>query len=347
MKASSIVRFVLLLGIFGFGPGLSPDAESCSRVLWSNKGRAVVVGRNMDWVRPVPVDLYAFPRGIRRDGMTGGNTLAWAAKYGTIVAEATDGMNEKGFSGHILWLAETDYGTFDPGRPGLCVGRWLQFYLDNFATVQEAVDFTEKTPFRIVTQAFDGRKVTSHLAIEDATGDSAVIEYLDGKPRVYHGRDYTVMTNSPPFDEQLKNLRQFRGFGGEKPLPGTTQASDRFVRGAFYLKNLPEPKDNKECIAGVLSVIHNVAQPFGTADPVRPNISATRWQTVCDLTNLVYYFGSATSLSTIWVKLGDLDFSEGAATLKLDLVSVPDRTGDCSKQFEPAEPFVVPPPDLK
>jgi penicillin V acylase-like amidase (Ntn superfamily) len=189
--------------------------------------------------------------------------------------------------------------------------------------------------------------VTIHLALEDATGDSAVIAYVGGKPRVHHGREYTVLTNSPPYDEQLKNLRQYKGFGGDKPLPGTTEAADRFVRGAYYLKNLPEPKDYRETVAGVLSVMRNVAQPFGTADPARPNISATRRRTVSDLNNLVYYFESATSPNIVWVKLKELDFSEGAAIRKLDLVKEPDRIGNCSKLFEPAEPFVVPPPDLK
>ena len=346
MNATPIRRSVLLLGILILTLGQSPQAESCSRVLWSDNGKAVVVGRNMDWVTPMPVNLYALPRGIKRDGMTGKNTLKWTAKYGSVVAESSDGMNEKGLAGHLLWLAESDYGTFDPNRPGLSVGLWLQYYLDNFATVKEAVEFTKKTPFQLVTGMFDGRKVTVHLALEDPSGDSAVIEYVGGKPMVHHGKQYTVMTNSPTYDEQLKNLRQFKGFGGDQPLPGTTEPADRFVRAAYYLKNLPQPKEYRECIAGVLSVMRNVSQPFGVADPARPHISATRWRTVSDLTNRAYFFESATSPYLVWVKLEELDFSKGAAIRKLDLVRNPDRIGDCSKQFEPSQPFVVPSPDL-
>lgn len=347
MNAAPLCRFVMFSGIFVLCLGLTPPAESCSRVLWSDNGKAVVAGRNMDWFMPMPVNLYALPRGIKRDGMTGKQTLKWTAKYGTVLAESSDGMNEKGLSGHMLWLAESGYGRFNPNRPGLSVGLWLQYYLDNFATVKEAVEFTEKTPFQLVTGSFDGRRVTVHLALEDVSGDSAVIEYIGGKPRVHHGKGYTVMTNSPPYDRQLKNLRQFKGFGGNKALPGTTDAADRFVRAAYYLKNLPEPKNYRECVAGVLSVIRNVSQPFGIPDPARPNISATRWRTVSDLTNRVFYFESATSPNLVWVKLNEIDFSKGAPIRKLDLVGNPDRIGDCSKQFEPSQAFVVPPPDLR
>jgi hypothetical protein len=41
----------------------------------------------------------------------------------------------------------------------LSVGLWTQYYLDNFATVKEAVEFTEKTPFWFVTGTLDGIQV--------------------------------------------------------------------------------------------------------------------------------------------------------------------------------------------
>ncbi len=115
-----------------------------------------------------------------------------------------------------------------------------------------------------------------------------------------------------------------------QPLPGTTQADDRFVRTAYYLAHLPATDDERQAIASVLSVTRGAAQPFGTVDPARPNISATRWSTVADLTNMVYYFESTTSPNIVWARLDALDFSLGAPALKLDLVSLPDRVGDVS-----------------
>src|SRR3546814_3052957 len=102
----------------------------------------------------------------------------------------------------MLWVAESEFGARDPDRPGLSVGLWLQYYLDSFATVAEAVAWTKASNFQLVTGEYDGLQVAVHLAIEDASGDSAVIEYVGGRPRIYHGRDYCVLTNSPTFDRQ-------------------------------------------------------------------------------------------------------------------------------------------------
>jgi choloylglycine hydrolase len=81
--------------------------------------------------------------------------------------------------------------------------------------------------------------VTVHLALDEAGGDSAILEYVGGTMRVHHSPSFTVVTVSPPFEEQLERLRGFAGFGGEAPLPGTTEAADRFVRPASSTSPAP------------------------------------------------------------------------------------------------------------
>src|SRR5690349_5216056 len=185
----------------------------CTRVVWPDANGSVIVGRNMDFHMDLLSNLWKLPRGIERsDGANG--KLTWKAKYGSIIATAfdliaTDGMNEEGFAGHILWLAESDYGKPADDAVQLSQAVWLQYYLDNFATVAEAVAWTNESQVQIA-QLFDptGHLVpTLHLAIDDATGDSAIIEYTDGKPTVYHDRKYQVMTNSPTYDKQLTLLK--------------------------------------------------------------------------------------------------------------------------------------------
>jgi penicillin V acylase-like amidase (Ntn superfamily) len=333
---------------------VSPRASACSRVLYTSKdGKYVLVGRNMDWTEDLRSNLWVFPRGIKRDGLAARNSLSWTARYGSIGVSGydvgtTDGMNERGLCGNMLWLAESGFGKRDDKRLGLCVSQWLQFFLDNFATVDEAVKFLRANDVQILSaSAGDSFKkpLTVHLALGDWSGDSAVIEYVGSKMLIYHGAQARVMTNSPTFDKQLEGLKRYQGFGGEEELPGSVKAADRFVRAANYVGRLPEPKNERQGVAGVLSVMRNVAQPFGTSKADEPNTSQTIWRTVADLTNGVYYFESTTSPNIVWVKLNKLDFSEGAKVQKLDLVNNPDRVGDVTWAFEPAEPFKPLPPD--
>ncbi len=299
----------------------------CTRVLWSGAHGAVLVGRNMDYHRDTETDLWKLPRGVKRDDCASGE-LTWTSKYGSVIAAgfdivALDGMNEAGLGGHLLVLAESTYGTRDASRPGLGLAVWLQYYFDNFATVAEAVRWTEQSRVQVVpvTDPATGESPVLHMALEDATGDSAIIEYIDGDARIYHHRDYRVLTNSPTYDRQLALAARITGLGGSAPIPGSTLASDRFGRASYYLTRLPEVKSQVEAIAAIFSVIRNAAQPFRVPDPGHPEASQTIWQAVADLTNKRYVFESTTRPNTVWVDLDDLDFGEGSKELRLDLRS--------------------------
>ncbi len=281
----------------------------------------------MDFHRDLMTNLWKQPRGVTRDdGVTG--KLTWTSRYGSVIATAfdiisVDGINEAGLAGHVLWLAESTYGTPDDSRTQLSQAIWLQYFLDNFATVAEAVAWIAETDVQVVQldDPTGGEPPTIHLALDDATGDSAIIEYLEGRPKVYHSKDFRVMTNSPTFDQQLELVKNFEGLGGSAPLPGSTLASDRFARATYYVGRLPTPDSQVEAIAGMFSVIRNAAQPFRIPDPGKPDASQTIWQVVMDLTNRRYVYESTTRPNIVWVDLADLDFSAGGPQLKLDLIS--------------------------
>ncbi|MBB1013197.1 choloylglycine hydrolase [Dietzia kunjamensis] len=321
----------------------------CTRALWSPSPDTVLAGRTMDYEVDLGTNLWAFPRGMRRDGAVD-DSLTWTSGYGSVVAAAydqasADGLNEAGLAGHLLWLAESDYGERDPGRPALSAAVWVQYMLDNFATVAEAVDWMRSSRVQVRTSGDPGtgRAVTVHLALDDRTGDSAIIEYIDGEPRIWHDRAYTVMTNSPPFAEQLDRLREITGFGGERPLPGGSDADERFARTAYYLDRLPAPSDRTLAVAEMLSVIRNASQPFRVPDPDQPNASTTLWRTVIDHSDGVYVYESTRRPNIVWVRLDHLDLSEGAPARRLDLVADTGLegglVGEVSGRFETHEPM--------
>ncbi|WP_070106048.1 linear amide C-N hydrolase [Burkholderia plantarii] len=324
-------------------------ALACTRVVYLGANDDVITARSMDWKQDIATHLYVLPRGIARSGEAGPNSLKWVAKYGSAVATAydvatTDGMNEKGLAAELLWLVESQYPPFGPrSKPGLTIAAWAQYVLDNFATVAEAVDALGKEPFTIVTDSVPGeqRLATLHLSMSDAGGDSAIIEYIDGRQVIHHGRQYQVMTNSPTFDEQLALNAYWQRIGGTAWLPGTNRAADRFARASFYVNAIPKSEDPTIALASVFSVIRNVSVPYGISTENEPNISSTRWRTVADHKRLLYFFESALTPNTFWVDLKKLDFAAGAPVRRLDLGRDQRNTfsGEVSGEFRAAPPF--------
>lgn len=318
LLSATIVSAGVIMGLATF-PGL---AEACSRILWNDNGYAVMVGRTMDWPESTQPILTVFPRGMERDGGKAGpetvvaeNPARWTSAYGSVVTTAygigtVDGMNEKGLAVHMLYLRATDFGARDTAKKGVQAGLWGQYMLDNAATVEEALKlFEDIQPVMIVA---NGHKATLHLAMEDATGDSAIVEYVDGKPVIHHGREFRVMTNDPTYDEQLALLKKqdFSKPSSSVDVPGNVNAIDRFQRGTYYLSNLPQPASEREAAASILAVARNVSVPFGA--PYKGfGLYNTEYRTAADLTNKTYYFELTTSPSVIWANLSAMNLEPG------------------------------------
>jgi penicillin V acylase-like amidase (Ntn superfamily) len=323
--------------------------QACTRVVYLGEGDEVMTARSMDWKVDVGTNLWILPRGMERTGEAGPNSLAWRSKYGSVVAtgydvSTTDGMNERGLVANLLWLVESQYDKTDTSKPGLAISLWAQYVLDNFATVAEAVDALEREPFKLVTANVPGedRLATLHLSISDATGDSAIVEYIEGKQVIHHDRKYQVMTNSPAFDKQLTLEEYWRGIGGTVMLPGTNRAADRFARASFYIDAIPKNQSPEMTLASVFGVIRNASVPYGISTPDEPNISSTRWRTVADQKRMIYFFESALTPNTFWVNFKDVDFSAETGKVK-KLVLGKNQShvyaGNVAKDFEVSKPF--------
>lgn len=334
----------------------------CTRAVYLGLDDVVITTRSNDWYGSQGTHLWIYPRGLKRDGAAGADSLQWVSKYGSVTsggydATTIDGINEAGLVANVLYLVESDYGKPAPGdtRKPISISAWGQYVLDNFATVAEAVEALRQEPFYIISVTPpDGKAGVAHLAITDPTGDSAVFEYLDGKLQIHHGREFQIMTNSPPYDDQLALNAYWNQIGGTTMLPGTNRAADRFVRASFYMNAIPKLSDTTEALASALSVIRNVAVPLGITTPGQPNISSTQWRTVSDQKNKVYYFESPRSPFFFWVNLADVDFSAGTPSQKLTLtegsVLLKDGkpfSGNAIGLFQAAEPFKFLPAEVK
>ena len=241
---------VAALGMMFF----AEQGNACTRAVYLGPDDMIVTGRTMDWKEDPQSNIYLFPRGMEKRGGITDNAVMWTSKYGSVVTAGydigvCDGMNEKGLVANLLFLTESSYHRPNDHRPVMGLSIWTQYVLDNFATVDEAVNELSRELFRIDDPDLpNGAKSTLHLSISDATGNSAIFEYINGNLIIHEGRECQIMTNSPTYDKQLTLNDYWKQIGGLVMLPGTNRASDRFVRASFYIQALPQTGNFRQAV---------------------------------------------------------------------------------------------------
>lgn len=328
------------------------NAEACTRMFWNTNSEVRLVARNMDIDFDDQPVFYVFPKGISKNGGVDVNPATWTSKYGSLVVThlgsstfSTEGINTAGLSFHSLYLTPTQYEGRNYSRPGVLQGRYGEYLLDNAATVSDALQLMYQTQL-VGPEVINDKVLPQHYALEDASGDSAVIEFIGGQMKVYHGAEYTVLTNDPPFDQQIPNLWRYQYFGGDLTLPGDLNPMDRFVRASAFVSTLSSAFTNQALkpnpISSMFTAIRALTEPFGAFQffgdapvPAWP----TLWTAVSDLTNKAFYFSHNLARNNFWIDMRKLNFQEGAPirSLKADR---PDLAGEVSSLFTAPSPAI-------
>lgn len=256
------------------------QADACTRATYIGPENLVITGRTMDWKEDIMSNIYVFPRGMQRAGYNKGETVKWTSKYGSVIATGydigtCDGMNEKGLVAGLLFLPESRIrpSRRHPPRNGhqhldaVCT-RQLRHRARSRGRTEEG-DFPHR-------RSPNAQRLGFHPSsgYYGRNGNTAILEYLDGKLSIHEGKEYRVMTNSPRYEYQLVVNDYWKEVGGLQMLPGTNRSSDRFVRASFYIHAIPQTADAAIAVPGVLSVMRNVSVPFGITTPDKPHISS-------------------------------------------------------------------------
>lgn len=352
--AARSCQFVLGLVALGLLGGAVPvavaPAQACSRVFSSAKanGQSMVVGRTMDLFINDNAALVLRSPGMTAGGLLGvndANVKRWQVRYGSVGVLSlgklvSDGLNERGLNANLLYLGGSRYEARTADRPGLSNTRMVEFVLDNFATVEEAL--TGLRQVQVVSDKVMGREWGLHLSLADRSGDSAVVEFIDGRLVVHRGADTRVMTNEPPLDWQLRNLKRYKPFGGKLSLPGDIDPPSRFVRGSTYLSTLPKAKSEDEAEANLYGVMKNISVPAGAEDYSASTSALTTddtwvtlWTVIANLSTGSYAFQLANNPYPVWVEFAKLKWTPGGGMRVLAMQS-PTLTGDVTDQLNRA-----------
>lgn len=165
--------------------------------------------------------------------------------------------------------------------------------------------------YRVISVPTGAVEVKLHLYLHDSKGNSAIVEFIDGKVAVHRNPGVTVLTNTA-YKESLAVLREYDEFGGEKYIPGGNDSMDRFIRGAFYRKHLPEPLSAEEAVASGFAIVQILS--------VSPKFDhgCTQWTIVSDIVNRKVFFRTLGNPALSFLDLDSVDFSKGQPVKTLD-----------------------------
>ena len=276
-------------------------AQACTKLMWATPEHGVFIARSEDFDFPTAptIEIRASGQHYLSPG-DAPNSARWTSKYAslmiTLLADtAVEGFNEAGLSISALSLDEdSDETTTDPNAESLNNLVIVPYVLDNFSSVEAAVAGLEKL------KIYRGNlsptmKAEGHYAIQDASGDSAIIEIVNGVFKAYHSNAFNVVTNSPTYDFHLANWARNKpnspaDYTGAHPLPGNTTSEQRYIRGKYMLEALNDPTSHMNGIIKINSALPVV--PIGMVGKVidgQPMTSATQYTATYNLSEQVLF----------------------------------------------------------
>lgn len=341
-KAAAAIVALLL------GGNLVSDA--CTRVVFLGDSTTnyVMVGRTLDWRTPIPTNIYVYPAGINKQSMPSGPMLTWTSKYGSVLAVGydggvTEGMNDQGLAMNGLFCKGTIYKEAvgpDDKTPVMSLAVLVSFFLDNFATVNEVDQWLQTNQFAIFGKTFDGGTVSAlHWGLTDKTGETMVMEYVNGNLTIHKSRDLQVLTNDPPLPQMEAINNYWKQVGGVNMLPGTVRSSDRFARASFFITHVPTNADYTNAWASLSSIMGTVSVPYGYEIQGEPNVSSTQWRSIADITGNKYYFKYAYATADFWVDMNSLLLTPGKPILKLDTSKYNELAGCVNNHLKVSKGF--------
>ena len=274
-------------------------------------GDTWVVARNHDW--PFGEGwIIVNPRGLSKTGLATVKPASWTARYGSVSMTQFGrgfpfaGMNEKGLTVDLLQLDAAGFAS-SPGKDQTVVNtlQWVQYQLDNCASVDEVVQTLDiVVPIPLIRPV---EKV--HYFVTDAAGNAAVIEYLDGKPKVFRGpsANHCALANSVHRDVSA---------GGIEP------PTSRYNLAVAAVRQNRQSNDANDAVEQGLAVLDSVASE-----------GLTQWSLVYRPEIKRIDFRTKTASQMRHIHLDALSFEADSPAMILDINA--DASGDVGSRFRP------------
>ncbi len=270
-------------------------AEACTYIRLKAEDGSYVIGRTMEWgTFDLDPALAIVPRGRPFSAMRmpdGKSGASWTAKYGfagiSLLGRPAyaDIVNEKGLTGNLLYLPGfAEFQTYEPADASKSISPtdFLAYFVSQFATVEEVKDALNSVRVVPVVEPALGFPAPVHYVLADPSGAEIVVEYVEGT-LTYYTKTVGVMTNSPPYDRHLNNLRNYLnlravawpevdvdgidltpigGGSGMLGLPGDFTPPSRFVRAVALSQTAPPTKGGYDTVQEFFNIMDSFNVPL-------------------------------------------------------------------------------------
>jgi len=323
MKSRRAINAALLVLLLAGWLAAGRPLFSCSTFLFRSGG-VLLVGHNLDENGHVPGLVVINKRNVSKlavswAALLSGKpditpALAWASRHASLTFNSfgrdfpDDGLNEAGLFIGEMTLVESRY-PFDPAKPRLFMGLWMQYLLDNFETVDQVIE--NASTFNV-----DGLRW--HFFAADRSGQAAALEFLEGKLVVHKGQAFAIpVLGNSRYEEEMSRLALYRGFGGDRPISMEDMSAPRFVQAALMLR------EYRPGLKPAVDYCFDILRQMGRG--------TTRWSLVCNLNNLQAFFRTDKAAGIKSASLRDFDPDCRQPAHFLDIHS--GLEGDVSREF--------------
>lgn len=302
-------------------------------------------GRTLDYEFAYPSEVTITPRNFEFCFRFAGTMKSHYAMIGmAYVAQGYplyyDAVNEKGLGmAGLNFVGNAVYREPKPGKDNIAQFEFIPWVLGKCASVKEARTLLER--MNLTNTPFSKELPPSqlHWLIADREG-AITVEAVQGGLKVYEN-PVGVLTNNPPFPEQLFNLNNYmhlspkdpenrfsdqlslqrysRGMGG-LGLPGDLSSQSRFVRAAFVKLNSVSGDTERESVSQFFHILGSVDQQRGCCDVGGGKFEITIYTSCCNADRGIYYYTTYENhqISGVDMHREDLD---GAALVRYPLLT--------------------------
>ncbi len=221
-----------------------------------------------------------------------------------------DAVNEKGLGmAGLNFVGNAVYGKETEGKENVAVFELIPWILGQCGTVKEARNLLKR--IHLTDTPFSRHLPTAQLHWILADREEAItLECVREGLRIYDN-PAGVLTNNPPFDQQLFCLNNYMQLSVKEPqnhfsdklslhsygrgmgalgLPGDLSSQSRFVRASFVKLNAVSGDSETESVSQFFHILGSVEQPRGCCETEEGRYEMTIYTSCCNADKGIYYY---------------------------------------------------------